>query len=135
MSSFFSEMERIIATNSDNALEVALHYYGQNLQLFRAKLASDNPYGKVHGKEAGGKYECIKKFIGILQSDDFSPTDGYYSGNFSEGFLYTKEKGIRAGDVVELITSGEPRKFRVETPESIGYSTNLFVKFKLSNMN
>lgn len=131
--SFFGEMEKVIGINTDNALELALFYYGQELSLLRP--ARNNVYSKVHGKEAGGDLEDICSFTGVLQSDDFSTSDGNYTANFEEGFLFTKEKRILVGDVIVIDAGGGIRRFRVEAREDIGYTTDMFVKYRLSNQN
>jgi hypothetical protein len=126
-------MEKIIGINSDNALEIALHYYGQELTLFRQQ--ANTAFSRVHAKNAGGDLELVTTFDGILKSDDFSTSDGHYSANFEEGFLFTKEKGILTGDVIKIDAGGGVRKFLVVKMEDIGYSTDMFVQWKLSNMN
>ena len=130
---FYYEMERIIGQQSDNALEIALHYYGQSLTLLRQEKG--DVYSKVHNKNAGTDLRVAKLFDGILKSDDLSTSDGTFSANFEEGFLLSKEKDIVAGDVIKVDAGGGVRKFKIEKMEDMGYSTDMFVMWKISNMN
>lgn len=134
MAGFFYEMEKIIAKNSDSALELALHYYGQELSIYRP-MKTDR-YSDVYGKQSSGNLNFIETIEGILQSDDFSTSDGMNDANFEEGFLYTKSTdSVLVGDVIKVGRRGGTREFLVEAKENIGYSTEMFVKFKISNRN
>lgn len=134
MAGFFSEIEKVIRQNSDVALEYALFYYGQVLQQFRSEKV--DAYSKVHAKESGGPLSLVRDGLeGVLQADDFSTSDGNFTANFEEGFLFTKEKDIIVGDIIKIDGGGGVREFRVEAREDIGYTTDMFVKYRLSNRN
>lgn len=134
MNYFMKDIEKNIAGNSERALLIAMHYYKLPMELSRPQKG--DVYASVHGKNAGGSFQVVKEvFWGITQSDDFSSSDGYNSGNFEEGFLFTTEKEIKVGDRIKIDLGGGIRYFKVETMEDIGFTTDMFVKWKLSNMN
>ena len=133
--SFFWEMEKVIRVNSDRALELATHYFGQPFIHKRPEKVSS--YSTVHGKDAGTSLIQISGFVGIIQSDDLTTSDGAFSANFEEEYLYTSYQDLLVGDVitVDLGPDGKTRTWLVSAFENIGYSTNMFVKYKISNRN
>jgi hypothetical protein len=129
---FYDEMERIIKQQSDNALEMALHYYGLSLSLKRQQ--KDDIYSKVHAKNAGNDLYFVKTFVGIIKADDFASTDGIYAAEFDEGFLYTKETDILVGDVISVDSGQGVPRFRIEKQENVGFSSTMFIKFTISHI-
>lgn len=133
MAGFFNEMERIVQANTESALELALHYYGQTLTLMRPTKA--DVYSAVHAKNAGGPMMNVGEIEGILHPDDFSSSDGVNAGNFEEGYLYTKNKNVMVGDIIVIVGGSERRRFKIESKQAIGFTTDLFVKFHITNQN
>ena len=133
MSSFYSEMERIIKANGDRGLDVLLYYYGLELENYRPQKL--DVYNTVHGPDAGGKADKIKDFVGIIQGDDFFPSTGTSSANFTSAFLYCKESDVIVGDEIRIKSEDDKRRhYKIIRKESVGLTTEVFTKFVLSNI-
>lgn len=130
---FYSEMERIIKEQGEKGLDLLEHYAGIELELYRD--STDDVYSRVHGHVSGSEGELIKEFIGVLQSDDFAPSNDAYSGNFEVGFLYTKDKDVKIGDVIKIKSVDKKnRRFKIVEIDTVGLTLEIFKSFKLSNL-
>lgn len=131
--SFYSEMEKVIANQGDAGLDHLEHYYGLMLEL-RRPIKSD-VYARVHGSNSGSNTEVIKTFKGVVEGDDFFPSNGAFSGGFIAGFLYTRDKDVRVGDEIRIEPSDtKMRRYKVVGKESLGLTREIFVKWKLSSI-
>ena len=134
MSSFYLEMEKVIKANGDRGLDQLLFYYGIDLSLFRQTTKID-VYSKVHQVNAGGPTTKVKDFTGIIQSDDYSPATGNLVTKFTSAFLYTKEVDFIVGDEIRINSADDKiRHYKVIEKESIGLTTEIIVRYKLSNL-
>jgi len=128
--SFYNDIEKINASQSQAGIEQLLFYYGIKMSLMRQK--KDDVFSKVHGSKSGGSQFEIKKFMGIPVSDDYAPSNAGYSGSFVGGFLYTQEQEIIVGDTIKLDSSdGKVRRYKVENIVSIGYTIEVFSKYEI----
>ena len=133
MSSFYSEMEKLIQQNGDRGLDNLLYYFGLELSNFR-QMKSD-PYSKVHGANAGAYSPKVKDFTGIISSDDYSPATGNLVTKFTSAFLYTKEVNVLVGDEIRINSDdSKVRHYKVIEKESIGLTKEVIVRYKLSNL-
>lgn len=133
MAGFYAEMERIIKANGDRGLDMVLHYYGIDLEVWRDRKT--DVYSKVHSTNSGGAQEKVKCIVGCLVSDDFFPSTDASGPNFIEGFLYCKDTDIMAGDEIRVISDDNKRRaWKVTLPEVIGQTTNVFKHYKLSSI-
>ena len=129
--SFYAEMERIIAKQGDAGLDHLEHYYGLKLELRRPEKSG--VYTRVHGSQAGANTQVIKEFVGVVEGDDFFPASGEFSGGFMAGFLYSREKEVRVGDEVRIVSEdGKIRRYKIVGKESLGLTREIFTKWKLS---
>lgn len=129
---FFANMEKIIKDQGDQGLEQLMFYAGVDLKLFRQ---DGDQYSHAFGKHSGNRSDLIRMFVGALVSDDFFPADGAAAGNFEEGFLFTKDQGIMVSDVIEVDSAdGKVRRYKVDSKESIGTQTEIFTKWKITNL-
>ena len=133
MSTFYSDMERIIQQGGDRALDNLLHYYGLELSNYR-QLKSD-VYSKVHSVNAGGYAPKVKDFIGIVASDDYSPSTGNLVTKFTSAILYSREEDLLVGDEIRINSADDKsRHYKIIEKESIGLSREIIVRYKLSNI-
>lgn len=134
MSSFIQDVESIIKRQGEAGLLYLEKYYGLELELMREDNTGDR-YADAYGSSAGGTTSKIKEFVGVLQGDDFIQKSDHFSGNFEEGFLYTKDVDIKATDVIQIKNSeGIVRKFKVDEKVSLGMTTKLFTMYRLTNL-
>lgn len=132
--SFYANMEHAIKENSDRGIEVLEHYYGVDLGLYRERRTG-NVYGKVHGKNSGKEGELIDRIIGILVSDDFFPSTGKSSGSFLEGFMFTRCKDVKTGDIIKIDSEdGKQRRYKIESKDGLGMTTEIITKWKISSI-
>lgn len=132
--SFIHNVENIVKKQGDNGLIYLEKYYGLRLELYREDTLGDR-YSDAYGSSSGSTASKIGEFKGVLQGDDFIQKSDHFSGNFEEGFLYTRNKNILANDIIKIKnTEGVSRKYKVESIESIGYTTKVFNMYKLSNL-
>jgi len=125
-------MERIIKANGANGLEHALFYYGLDLELYRPIKRS--VYSTVHGRDSGDPIQLVKTMRGIIQSDDFFPSTGSFSGNYNSAFLYTNDDGVLVGDEIKILAEDDKRRhYKITEIETLGLTTEVFKKYKLSN--
>jgi hypothetical protein len=130
----YDEMERIIQDQGERGLEVMEYYYGMDLEILRPNRKGD-VYGQVHGSDSGGPTNLFKVIRGVLQGDDFLPSNNSHSGNFETGFLFTKDKDILVGDVINIRSRDDKqRRFKVVERQQIGFTTEIFTKWKLSSI-
>lgn len=134
MSTFASEIDNIIKQNGERGLEVVLYYHGRDLRLMR-QVVRDDAYARVHNKNAGNPVRQIKNFIGAIVGDDFFTNTVTHAGTFKSAWLYTDDQDVRPGDEVEIVrTDGRRMAYRIEDVPSIGQSTQIFTKWKLSGI-
>ena len=108
------------------------YYYALDLELYRHV---HDVHDDVYGTHSGGKSELIMEFEGILVSDDFFSSDGAYSGNLEEGFLYTSSNEPKVGDIIKVISQDNKiRRFKINGYESLGTQTEVISRYKLSNI-
>lgn len=131
--SFLKDIENKIGATSDLAYQQLEFYWGKEMVLWRP--SKNDIHSEVFGKEANNALEKVGEFVGITQIDDMSTSDGYRQASFSEGFLITQYKDIKVGDVISYEGDGGFVKWKVEKHLDIGYTTTMFEKFSLSNMN
>jgi len=132
MATFYSEMERIIKANGERGLEQLLFYNGVDLEIYRDRKVG--PYSTVHNANSGGIQELEKKIVGILVSDDFFPSTNAARGNFTQGFLITKDPAILVGDEIRLCAEdGALIAYKVDRKESLGQTITVFTRYKISN--
>lgn len=130
----YSEMEKVIKAQGERGLEQLEFYYGIDLDVLRQTTKAD-AYSQVHGRDAGGPTSIVDTICGVLQGDDFLPSNDWYSGNFETGFLYTRSKAILVGDTIKIVTTdGKSRQFKIVERQQIGFTTEIFTKWKLSGL-
>jgi hypothetical protein len=131
--SFYKEMEKIIKNNGADGLCHLLEYYGMELDLQRQ--TKDSVYSRVHGRDAGQPEKFVKKFVGVLQGDDFFESGNSLSPSFQAGFLYADECDILVGDVILIVSDDtRRRRYKITAQETIGLTTTVFKKWKLSSL-
>lgn len=129
----YADMESILKEQSERGLEQMEYYYGIDLEIHRQKKS--DAYSQVHGRDAGGPTYIAETIHGVLQGDDFLPSNNWYSGNFETGFLYTRSKAILVGDIIKIVvTDGKSRRFKVVERQQIGFTTEIFTQWKLSGL-
>lgn len=129
--SFYSEMERVIKNQGDAGLDHLEYYYGIELELRRP--TKSNAYGRVHGSQAGTNTAHIKDFKGVVEGNDFFESNRGISPSFLAGFLYTRETDILVGDVIHIKADDDRHtKYKITAKETIGLTTKVFQKWKLS---
>ena len=129
--SFYSNVEKIIKTQGEAGLDVVEHYSGLHMELLRQ--VKHDSYSTVHGRNAGGPEEFYKNIFGVIQGDDFLPNNNHYSGNFEQGFLFTREKDILVGDTLRIKTvDSKARTFRVDEVQGFGLTLEIFTFWKLT---
>ncbi|NRA76866.1 MAG: hypothetical protein HRU18_01550 [Pseudoalteromonas sp.] len=134
MNSFIQDVEQILKAQGERGLIYLENYYGLMLEIHREDNLND-AYSDAYGSEAGGTTSKYKDFKGILVGDDFIQKSDHFTGNFQEGFLYTKDVEVKATDVIKIKNAdGRVRKFKVDAEESIGFTTKIFKMWKLTNL-
>lgn len=129
----FDGIEKKIGVVSDLAYQQIEYYYGKELELWRP--SKNDIYTELHNKDANNALTKVKDFVGVTQVDDLSLSDNFHQASFTEGFLITQNTDVRVGDVIIFRSAGGKIRWKVEKHLDIGYTTNMFVKFSLSNMN
>ena len=103
-----------------------------DIKLFRP---DEDVYSDVYGSYAGNKADYVRVFTGALVGDDFFAQDNAYAGNFQEGYLYTQDKDIRVGDILEVDSAdNKVRRYKVDLPEGLGTQTTVSGRFKITNL-
>lgn len=134
MTVFMQDVENIIKSQGEKGLVTLMHYGGLPLGLYRSSNRGDE-YSDAYGGSSGSSVEHVSDFIGVLVGDDFIQKSDHYAGNFEEGFLYTRDVNILPDDVVQIkVANNRIRKFKVESCETIGITTDVFTMWKLSNL-
>lgn len=134
MTSFYKNMEQSIRDNGDRGLELVEHYYGLDIELYRV-LPKGDVFGQVHGSNDGKDGSFYKNMIGVITSDGFFAASADFSGNFDEGFLYTREMDLKPGDVLRIDSEdGKIRRYRIESKDNIGLTLEIFTAWKISNL-
>lgn len=134
MASFLHEMEEIIKANGERGLEQLLYYRGMELDLYR-QVTRDDAYGRIHNKNSGNPVECIARFQGAIAGDDFFTNTKSQSGTFKTAYLFCNRTDLREGDEVRIVRDdGRRLAYRVEQSETIGETTQIFTKWKLSGI-
>jgi hypothetical protein len=90
---------------------------------------------KAYGAAAGTTPTTYRTIRGIGTGDDFFPADALRSGGFLEGWLWTDEQSliIEAGQLIEFVgEDGRSRRYHVTMSESIGWTTEIFTRYRLS---
>jgi hypothetical protein len=89
---------------------------------------------KAYGAAAGTTASTYREIRGIDTGDDFFPADTLRSGSFQEGWLWTDDpEVIEAGQRVEFIgEDGRSRHYHVTMSESIGWTTEIFTRYRLA---
>jgi len=129
-----SLLETIEKTNRNKLLLALKHqerYYSQDIKIFDKV---DSVHTSVYGSASGDKPDDYMEIKGVLVGDDFFPSDSQRSGSFQEGFLYTShEELIQPGTLISVKRSdGKFLDYRVIEQSSIGFSIEVFKKYKLS---
>lgn len=133
MSDFFKNVEQIIKHQSDEAIEHLMHYHGMEVEIYRA--INKDVYSRVHGPNAGDEGTLLKKIKVMLTSDDFFTYGDKYSGSFVQGFMYSDDKTLLAGDTVKVVSlDGKLRRYKIERLEGIGDTMEVFERYVLSSM-
>ena len=128
----YNQMEKIISDQGERGLEVMEYYYGLTLEVYRS-INKGDAYGQVHGRDSGNVATLLKTIKGVLQGDDFLPSNDSHSGNFETGFLFTRDDDILVGDVIKIDSiDKKSRRFRIVERQQIGFTTEVFTKWKLS---
>lgn len=133
MANFLKDLERIAKDRLAGQYEVLEYYYGVLIDVFEIDR---NEHTAVYGKFAGrGESSKVATIIGILSTDNFFASDSFYSGGFEEMYLYTASEVSLVGRIIKTHTEdGKQRNFRVERAEAIGITTDVFRKYKISNL-
>lgn len=131
---FFNNVEKVIKDNAARGLEHIEFYYGIDTQIYR-ETPKNSRYSKVHGKNSGKEGEYLTTIIGLFESDDFFAADDGFSGSFELGFFYSRSNEVKVGDTLRIASDdGKERKYKVESKEDIGFTTTVFIKWKISSI-
>lgn len=132
--SFYSDVEQIIKNQGEAGIIQLEYYNGVDLELSRQ--SKDSAYSGVHGRDAGQPTTVIKEIIGMLQGDDFFEANTTQRPGFIAGFLYTRDRDVVVGDVIQVIMNngGRGRQYKVGIYESIGLTVEILKRYKLSAM-
>jgi hypothetical protein len=130
VSSFHKEIERIIGDATPDRLDVLLYYYGITFNVYRERQSADTV---VFGKAANAQSDLHHQIEALLIDDGYFPSDDILSGNFQEGYLYTKGD-LLVSDIVGIDSSStdqKVRRYKVESKESIGLTRDICVRWKI----
>lgn len=129
---FYKSAEEIVKKQKEAQFRAYYERYAVPLRLFvPVQNAQSRVYGN-HSGDAGGKPIDI---FGIVTSDDFFPSSGANSGSFVEGYLYTQHKSVITGCIVEIVSGdNKARRYKIDTKESVGFTTEVFTRWKLVSM-
>lgn len=96
-------------------------------------IEGDSMYSDVYGIKSGDPANTTQRTIkGIVVGDDFVSMDGDSSGLFIEGYMYTHDTGIKAGDLIGIPREGfRERKYKVESEQILGTTKRVFGKYRL----
>lgn len=131
--SFYSDMERVISEYGDAGLDHLEHYYGLKLSLYRPEKS--DVYSRTHGHTAGSPEILIKNFVGVVEGDDFFPSTDGFSGSFQAGFLYSRDKEVKVGDIVSINEKDHKvRRYKIVSRLQLGLTREIFTKWKLSSL-
>lgn len=130
---FFANAEKAIKENGERGL-IALEFYaGINTSIYRQ--IKTGPHSRVHGPNHGREGSFLKEIVCIFESDDFFDSDAQYSGGFELGFAYSRSQDIVVGDTLKIESEdGKTRRYKVESLETIGLTTEIWKKWKISNL-
>lgn len=110
---------------------------GQGMEV-RVWDLSNDVHQQAYGASSGSRGNTYRTIRGIGTGDDFFPADTLRSGSFQEGWLWTDDQTpISAGQEVEFIdgTDGRSRRYIVEGTESLGWTTEIFTRYRLSSVD
>lgn len=106
---------------------------GQGMTV-RVFSVSKDTHTKAYGSASGSRSSTYREIEGIPTGDDFFPADIFRSTSFQEGWLWTNDQEIIQGgqEVQFLSPDGRTRRFIVQTSESLGWTTEIFTRYRLS---
>jgi len=129
---FYREVEKILQESLGDKIGYLEKYYGVEIDIYKTER---DVYTNVYGKHAGTSIEKVETIIGILVSDDFFNTGITSSGGFEEGYLYTSHQNNLVGMTLKINRiDGKSRNYKVESIESIGMVTDIFKRYKITNL-
>lgn len=130
--SFYQNVEDILQDNMIEKIKYLEKYYGIDIEVYKTER---DVYTKVYGKNSGTSLEFVDNITGVIVSDDFFTTGLVSSGSFEEGFLYTSYEPNLVGMTLKIARKdGKIRNYKVETKESIGMTTEVFSRYKISSL-
>lgn len=132
MGNLFKSVERVKKEQSDVALKHLMINWGTPMLILKpVKNATSRVYGTESGEVSGKPV----KIIGLITSDDFFPTGPTQAGTFTEGWLYTESTEVDVGDKLRIEgDAGRVRDYEVTERHSLGQTTNVFQRWKLSSI-
>jgi hypothetical protein len=130
--SFQAEIERIASESMVDRLRYLETYHGIYLDIYTLER---DVHSDVYGKSANSTYKYEDSFTGILISSDIWSTGPDAAGSFDEGFLYTSSDIQLVGKVIQVQREdNKAKKYRVEEKETLGTTTVIFTRYKLSSL-
>lgn len=133
MAGFYAEVERIVSIVQAKGLEVAMHYYGLELEIWRPDKSDS--YSRVHGRNSGATALKIANFSGIIIGDDFFENTSSQSGIFQSAILLTDSKELVTGDEVRVKRDdGKMQAYKVVSQKGIGQTREVFTQYELSGI-
>ena len=137
MSFQYKDIEKLL---QDDVIERMIYmlesYYGVEIYMWRQ---SENIYTDVYGVDAGVPDDSdTEKVYGVLVGDDFFPSDSFSAGGFTEGWFYTRyHDEFKVGDLAvvkryDLDGASKDRKYKVESVHSLGTTTEIIRRYRLS---
>jgi len=132
----YALIENNLKNLAEEELRVLEQIWGIEIYVYRNQ---EDIATEVYGIDAGARltdaYDTTK-ITGILVGDDFFAADAQFAGTFQEGWLYTLSDYVEVNDIVAPKrfddVSPRDRKYKVEKLQSLGMTTSIMKRFRLS---
>lgn len=128
-------VEDTIKTVSGIQIPILIDLFGINYDIYRQ--GEKSTYSEAYGAMAATTdLEKISEARILTSVTNFNTTDG--TSLFADedpGYAYSKDD-VRPGDIIKVIRQDDKKAlyFQILEPETIGSSTSIIYKFKISNI-
>lgn len=124
-------IENVLKHAIEARIDYLEHLYALPVVIYKVKTnVYSDVYGRAGGEELGNGYPTKL----LVVSDSFTPVDLNSAGTLNEGWVYTNQE-LNVGDRIEIKRAdNRVRNYKIESMASLGSSTQVFKKYRVSSL-
>ena len=127
----YKHIEKCLTKQQEIAIKSLMMRFKVKTLVYKSK---NDDYSRAYGKQGGkSKLSPDHEIDSLLVGDDWFASDSTSTGTFQEGFMYTESDLVTVGDTIQVTRpDGKDYRYKVDSRQSIGYTSDVLVRFRLS---